>query len=295
MTAFSGEFVRFEVDGGIATIRLDRPPMNVLSAAVQEEIRAAAAEAARRPDVAAVVVYGGEKVYAAGADVKEMVDMSYPDMVERSGHLQSAFSAVAAIGKPTVSAITGYALGGGCELALCTDFRVAGRSAKLGQPEIMLGIIPGAGGTQRLPRLIGPARAKDLIFSGRFVDAQEALAIGLVDGSWTTTQVYPAARDLVGRLRGRARPGPSRGQGGDRPGPRDRSGDRPGDRADGCSAALFATADRTAGMTSFIASGPGKAVFEGADLVRRRHRMSRPDWRRCEVHRSPPHAAVGAV
>ncbi len=262
MTAFSGEFVRFEVDGGIATIRLDRPPMNVLSAAVQEEIRAAAAEAARRPDVAAVVVYGGEKVYAAGADVKEMVDMSYPDMVERSGHLQSAFSAVAAIGKPTVSAITGYALGGGCELALCTDFRVAGRSAKLGQPEIMLGIIPGAGGTQRLPRLIGPARAKDLIFSGRLVDAQEALAIGLVDAVVDDDQVYPAARDLIGRHVG----GPAMAlraakEAIDRGLETDLGTGLEIERM--AFSALFATADRTAGMTSFIASGPGKAVFEG--------------------------------
>jgi enoyl-CoA hydratase/carnithine racemase len=129
-----GEFVRLEVDGGIGTIRLDRPPMNALDAAMQEEIRAAATEAADRADVAAVVVYGGERVLAAGADIKEMQAMSYTDMVDRSAGLQSAFTAVARIPKPSVAAVTGYALGGGCELALCCDFRVAGESARFGQP-----------------------------------------------------------------------------------------------------------------------------------------------------------------
>src|SRR3712207_4766119 len=155
--------------------------MNALNAQVQEELRAIAQEITERDDLRAAVVYGGPKVFAAGADIKEMRGMSYTDMIDRSRDLQSAFSAVAAIGKPTVAAITGYALGGGCELALCCDFRVAGESAKLGQPEILLGVIPGAGGTQRLARLVGPARAKDLIFTGRFVAAAEALAIGLVD------------------------------------------------------------------------------------------------------------------
>ncbi|MGH3508207.1 MAG: enoyl-CoA hydratase-related protein, partial [Nocardioidaceae bacterium] len=159
-----GEFVRLDVADGVGTIRLDRPKMNALNVQVQEEIRAAAVEAAERDDVAAVVVYGGERVFAAGADIKEMAEMSYPDMARRSGPLQSALSAVARIPKPVVAAVTGYALGGGCELALCADIRIAADNAKLGQPEIMLGVIPGAGGTQRLSRLLGPARAKDLIF-----------------------------------------------------------------------------------------------------------------------------------
>ncbi|WP_300644606.1 enoyl-CoA hydratase/isomerase family protein, partial [Nocardioides sp.] len=166
-----GEVVRLEVEDGIGTIRLDRPPMNALDTELQEGIRAAATEAGERRDVAAVVVYGGEKVFAAGADIKEMQTMSYTDMVDRSAALQSAFTAVAKILKPTVAAVTGYALGGGCELALACDFRVAGAGAKLGQPEILLGIIPGAGGTQRLARLVGPARAKDLVYSGRHVKA----------------------------------------------------------------------------------------------------------------------------
>jgi enoyl-CoA hydratase/carnithine racemase len=151
------EFVNLEVDGGIGTIRLDRPPMNALNVQVQEEIRAAAHEASERDDVRAVVVYGGPKVFAAGADIKEMAGMSYTDMVQRSTALTSSFTAVARIPKPVVAAVTGYALGGGCELALCADYRVAADSARLGQPEILLGIIPGAGGTQRLSRLVGPS------------------------------------------------------------------------------------------------------------------------------------------
>lgn len=155
-----GEFVRVETAKGIATIRLDRPKMNALNRQVQEEI----AECARQVDadtgVHAVVVYGGERVFAAGADIKEMAGMSYADMSVHSGALQDCFTAVAQIGKPVIAAVTGYALGGGCELALCADIRIAGESAKFGQPEILLGIIPGAGGTQRLPRLVGPARAR---------------------------------------------------------------------------------------------------------------------------------------
>ena len=118
-----GEFVRLEVADGVGTLRLDRPKMNALNVQVQEEIRAAALDATANDDVRAVVIYGGERVFAAGADIKEMADMSYADMVKRAGPLQSSLSAVAAIPKPTVAAITGYALGGGCELALCADYR----------------------------------------------------------------------------------------------------------------------------------------------------------------------------
>ncbi len=257
-----GEFVRLEVEAGIGTIRLDRPKVNALNAAVQEEIREAAVEAGARRDVSAVVVYGGERVFAAGADVKEMQDMSYTDMVDRSAALLSSLGAVAAIPKPTVAAVTGYALGGGCELALSCDFRVAGASARLGQPEILLGIIPGAGGTQRLARLVGPARAKDLIFSGRFVDAAEALAIGLVDEVVPDAEVHAAARARVQAYVG----GPAYAL---------RAAKEAIDRgletdlATGLEiermlfAGLFATRDREIGMTSFVEHGPGKASFEG--------------------------------
>lgn len=259
---WSGRLVRLEVDAGVATIRLDRPTMNALDAAMQEEIRAAATEAARRPDVAAVVVYGGERVFAAGADIKEMQTMSYADMAERSGGLQSAFTAVAQIPKPTVAAVTGYALGGGCELALCCDFRVAGETAKLGQPEILLGIIPGAGGTQRLARLVGASRAKDLIFSGRFVGAAEALSTGLVDEVVPDADVYAAARARVARYAG----GPALAL---RAAKEAVDHGLDVDLATGLEierlqfAALFATRDREIGMTSFVERGPGKAAFEG--------------------------------
>ncbi len=192
-----GEFVRLDVADGIGTIRLARPPMNALNEQVQEELRAAAAEATADTAVRAVVVYGGEKVFAAGADIKQMTDMSYADMAARAAGLSSSLDSLAQIPKPVVAAITGYALGGGCEVALACDWRVVADDAKLGLPEITLGIIPGAGGTQRLPRLVGPARAKELIMTGRFVDAAEALAIGLADKVVPAAEVYETAVAMV--------------------------------------------------------------------------------------------------
>jgi enoyl-CoA hydratase/carnithine racemase len=176
-----GELVRLEVEGGVGTIRLDRPPLNAINEDLTGELLDAAQEAARRDDVGAVVLYGGEKVFAAGADVKMMAGMGPVEVRPMIMGLQEVFNAVEDIPKVTIAAVTGFALGGGCELAMCADLRFAAQNAKLGQPEILLGIIPGAGGTQRLPRLVGPARAKDLIFSGRQVGADEAERIGLVD------------------------------------------------------------------------------------------------------------------
>jgi enoyl-CoA hydratase len=219
-------------------------------------------EATERSDVRAVVIYGGEKVFAAGADIKEMVTADYAAMVERAGPLQAAFDALARIPKPTVAAVTGYALGGGCELALTADFRVCGDNAKLGQPEILLGIIPGAGGTQRLARLIGPAKAKDLVFSGRFVDAQEALAIGLVDKVVAPDDVYTAAVEMVARYV----TGPALAL---RAAKAAIDGGLDGDLASGLRletqlfTGLFATEDRAIGMASFVENGPGKAKFTG--------------------------------
>ncbi len=257
-----GEFVRLEVEASVGVIRLDRPKMNALNKQVQEELRAAAHEAADRKDVRAVVVYGGERVFAAGADIKEMAEMSYVDMADRSGALQSAFTAVARIPKPVIAAITGYALGGGCELALTADFRVCADDAKLGQPEILLGLIPGAGGTQRLARLVGPARAKDLIFSGRFVEATEALAIGLVDKVTPATEVYRTARDWAQRLAsGPAYALRAAKEAIDRGLETDLDTGLEIERSQ--FAALFATEDHAIGMRSFIESGPGKAAFVG--------------------------------
>jgi enoyl-CoA hydratase/carnithine racemase len=197
-----GELVRLEAEAGIGTIRLDRPPMNAINEELTRDLLAATQEAGRRDDIGAVVLYGGEKVFAAGADVKMMADMGANDVRPMIQGLQEVFSAVEDIPKVTVAAITGFALGGGCELALCADFRCAAEDARLGQPEIKLGIIPGAGGTQRLPRLIGPAKAKDLIYSGRMVDAKEAQEIGLVDVVVPADAVYQGALDYAKRYAG---------------------------------------------------------------------------------------------
>jgi len=257
-----GEFVKLEVDGAVGTIQLDRPPMNALNKQLQEEIRACAQEAAERADVRAVIVYGGPKVFAAGADIKEMVDMSYVDMSARARALSSSFSAVADIPKPTVAAITGYALGGGYELALCCDRRIVGDNAKLGQPEILLGVIPGAGGTQRLARLIGPAKAKDIIYSGRFVDAREALMLGMADEVVAPDDVYSAARSWAEQFAN----GPAQALAAAK---KAIDGGLDGDLRSGLNlesevfAALFATDDQAVGMRSFIENGPGKATFTG--------------------------------
>src|SRR5947207_2031285 len=166
--------------------------MNALNRALQDELRTAALEVGSRADVRAVVIYGGEKVFAAGADIKEMATTSAGEMAQNAARLQDAFTELARVPKPVVAAITGYALGGGLELALTADFRVAGDNARVGQPEILLGVIPGAGGSQRLPRLVGPAKAKDIVFSGRMVAAAAALQIGLVDQVVPDSDVYQA-------------------------------------------------------------------------------------------------------
>jgi len=257
-----GEFVRLEVDGAVGTIRLDRPKMNALNAQVQEEIRACAVEAAERDDIKAVVIYGGERVFAAGADIKEMKDVTYVDMLARADALQECFKAVARIPKPVIAAITGYALGGGCELSMCADFRVVADDAKLGQPEVLLGVIPGAGGTQRLTRLVGPAKAKDLCFTGRFVDAAEALAIGLADVVVPADQVYAKAVEMASSYAGAATVAIRAAKKAI-----DEGIEMDLDSAlrleSTLFAGLFATDDRSIGMESFVDNGPGKAAFTG--------------------------------
>ncbi|MBA8795499.1 enoyl-CoA hydratase/carnithine racemase [Friedmanniella endophytica] len=206
MTQTSGsggdEVVRLEVADGVATIRVDKPRMNALDADIQHRLGEAARACDARDDVAAVVITGGPQVFAAGADIKEMAGLDHAAMATRSARLQADFAAVARIGKPVVAAVNGYALGGGCELALCADARIAADDAVFGQPEIKLGLIPGAGGTQRLARLVGPARAKELIFTGRFVDAAEALALGLVDQVVPAAEVAERARAWAARFVG---------------------------------------------------------------------------------------------
>lgn len=254
------EFVRVDIDERIATIRLDRPPMNAINSAMQEELRAAAAQVAADADVRAVVLYGGEKVFAAGADVKEFAGQDHAFMARDAGRVTSSIDALARIPKPVIAAVTGFALGGGCEVALAADFRISADDAKWGQPEILLGIIPGMGGTQRLARLVGPAKAKDLIFTGRFVDAQEALEIGLVDAVVPVADVYESALAMASKLA----KGPALALAAAKAAI---DGGLDGDLGSGLRleshlfASLFATEDARIGIASFVEKGPGKAAF----------------------------------
>jgi enoyl-CoA hydratase/carnithine racemase len=255
--------VRLEVHGdGVGVIRLDRAPVNALDAAAQAGLRRAADEAAARADVRAVVLYGGPKVFSAGGDIKEMAGMSYEDMVGHAGRLQGAFTAVADIPKPVVAAVTGPALGGGCELALTADLRVCAADSVLGLPEILLGVIPGAGGTQRLPRIVGIAKAKDLIYTGRAVGAAEAERIGLVDRVVAAAEVLPEAMAIAHRFAA----GPAIALRAakaaiDRGANTDLASGLEMERS--LFAGLFATEDRLTGMRSFVTDGPGRARFSG--------------------------------
>jgi enoyl-CoA hydratase len=262
MPIFEEEFVRVEVEQRVAILQLIRPPMNALNLHMQRQIAQASNLVSGHKDVDAVVIYGGDKVFAAGADVKEMAPMSYADMAVSAHRLRESFDAVARISQPTIAGITGFALGGGLELAMCADFRVAGDNAKLGQPEIMLGIIPGAGGTQRLPRLIGSSRAKELIFSGRMISAQEALDIGLVNRICAPDSVLESSMEWARTFVN----GPKIALAAAK---RAVDNGLNTDLATGLSiettefAALFATEDQSSGMNSFVADGPGKAKFQG--------------------------------
>jgi len=256
------EFVTLEVDQGVGTIRLDRPKMNAIDEQLHREVRAAALEAGERADVRAVVLYGGERVFAAGADIKAMSSLDRTAMVAWGRELTNSFTAVARLPKPVIAAITGYALGGGYELALCADFRVMGGSARVGQPEIQLGVIPGAGGTQRLARLVGPAKAKDLIFTGRHVGAEEALEMGLADAVVPDEEVYATAVAMARKFAA----GPPLALAAAK-----RAIDEglDGDLATGLAleselfAELFDTEDQKTGMRSFLENGPGRATFTG--------------------------------
>ena len=257
-----GEFVRLEVADGIGTIRLDRPPVNAMNDQLTSELASAARAASDDGQVRAVIIYGGEKAFAAGADIGVMAEAGYAEMALRSSRLQEAMGLIAGLGKPVIAAITGYALGGGLELALAADFRVAGENARLGQPEILLGVIPGAGGTQRLPRLVGPARAKDLIFTGRAIRAPEAHAIGLVDLVTPDASVFEAAVTMARQYAA----GPALAL---RAAKQAIDFGLGVDLATGLElervqfAALFGTQDQRAGMRSFLENGPGKATFTG--------------------------------
>ncbi|MET7487850.1 enoyl-CoA hydratase-related protein [Streptomyces sp. NPDC005538] len=173
--------IRLDTDGPVVTVRLDHPPMNAFDSLQREELSARVRELADASAVRAVVLYGGERLFAAGADIKALAAMGPEEIRGWNRALQRTFEEVAHLPMPVIAAVTGYALGGGMELALAADYRVAAEDAVLGQPEVQLGIMPGSGGTQRLARLIGPSRAKNLLMTGRRVKAEEALRLGLVD------------------------------------------------------------------------------------------------------------------
>jgi enoyl-CoA hydratase len=255
------DFVRAERrSDGVAVVRISRPPMNALSLAVLAELGGVARELALDVGVKAVVVTGEGKAFAAGAEISEF---GGPDEARTvTDAFRQALDAVASIPRPVIAAVDGYALGGGLELALACDLRVMSERTRVGQPEILLGIIPGGGGTQRLPRLVGPARAKELIWSGRQVGAEEALAIGLVDRVSPAGEALDHALAWAGELAsgavvamGLAKLAIDRGL--------------EGPLADGLRleserfVEVFGTEDAAAGVRSFLEEGPGKAAFSG--------------------------------
>lgn len=246
-------------DDGVAVVRLDNPKVNALSTAVLAGIEAAAKELTVDPP-GAVVVTGGDKLFAAGADISEFGGPDEARVV--GGAFVRALDALAAVPRMVIAAVSGFALGGGCELALACDMRIASERAKFGQPEVLLGITPGGGGTQRLARLVGPARAKDLILTGRQVGAEEALRIGLVDEVVAPDELHPRAFALAGELAKGALAAQALAK---------RAIDEglSGTLADGIAleqsvfAESFATEDAKVGVASFLEHGPGKATFTG--------------------------------
>jgi enoyl-CoA hydratase/carnithine racemase len=257
------ERVRLETDGRVATVRLDHPPLNTFDTAMRTELAEITGFLADAGDVHVVVLHGGPRCFAAGADIRELAEMDYQRVLGWNRAMQRTLGRFAELPQPVIAAINGVALGGGLELALCADFRFAADDARLGQPEVLLGILPGSGGTQRLTRLIGPSVTKDLLMSGRQVSAPEALSLGLVNRVLPADEVYPTALEYAQTLAA---------------GPRfavraikeavDHGGD--GSLATGLAlernllAGLFATADRAEGMASFLRDGPGKARFGDA-------------------------------
>jgi enoyl-CoA hydratase len=189
-------------DAGLAMLLLSRPPTNAMTRQLYREIVTAADELGSRDDVAAVILFGGHEIFSAGDDVPELRTLTPPEADTAARVRREAVDAVAAIPKPTVAAITGYALGAGLTLALAADWRVSGDNVKFGVTEILAGLIPGGGGLDRLTRAAGASNAKELVFSGRFFDAEEALALGLIDEMVAPDDVYDAAAEWARRFLG---------------------------------------------------------------------------------------------
>lgn len=257
-----GEFVELDVTEQVGLVRLRRPPLNVLNRAVVRELAEVARIIAGDDAIRAAVLWGEGRHFSAGGDLEEFAAMSVPDIYAYGKELDATYRGLADIPKVTIAAVRGYALGGGCELALTADFRFASDRATFGLPEVQLGLIPGAGGTQRLPRLIGLARAKDLIFSGRHVKADEALALGLVDALYPAEELLDRAMEAAGRY---AR-GPSVALRVAKKAIDAAVGSTLGEGLDlerGLFSVLFGTEDWRRGAASFLQSGPGKATFVG--------------------------------
>jgi enoyl-CoA hydratase len=192
------ELLTFDVVDRIATITVNRPDkLNALNDAVMDELRTAIAEARRRPDVGAILLTGAGRAFVAGADISELVDQSAIEGKARAQRGQRVFRRFETSPKPTLAAVNGFALGGGCELAMACHMRIASDTAKFGQPEVKLGIVPGYGGSQRLPRLVGKGRALQLLLTGEMIDAAEALRIGLVNRVVPAAELITVARALL--------------------------------------------------------------------------------------------------
>lgn len=259
-----GEFVRIETGAAekVATLRLDRPKVNALNAQVVAELHQAVDELAALTDIRAVVIWGGPRVFAAGADINEFSGMNPDAARDLSQRINAAFRALESLPQITVCAINGYALGGGCELAMAAEFRLVGESAVLGQPEILLGIIPGGGGTQRLSRLVGITKAKELIYSGRTVKADEAVAIGLASAVYPDDELYDEAVKLA--VRHAAGPAAiAQAKKAILDGSFLALDEALAVEAEAF-AACFDTEDARIGVDSFLENGPGKAKFTGS-------------------------------
>ncbi len=244
---------------GVAVVTLNNPKVNALSQALLEALHDVALSLTADPP-GAVVITGGERIFAAGADISEFGDAVKAGTITETFHM--ALDAVAAIPRFVIAAVSGYALGGGCELALACDYRIAGERAVFGQPEVLLGIIPGGGGTQRLPRVVGRSRAKEMMITGRSVQAAEALRIGLADEVVATDELHPRALALAAEIAGGALQAQHLIK-------RAVDDGTEADLAAGLAIerelfeAVFHTADSRIGVESFLANGPGKAKFTG--------------------------------
>src|SRR5437867_5864076 len=193
------ENILVETHDGVGLIRLNRPQaLNALNAALIAELGQALAQFDQDQKIGAIVITGSEKAFAAGADIKEMASKSF--MEAYLGDFLASWDKVASQRKPVIAAVAGFALGGGCELALMCDFIIAAETAKFGQPEIQLGVMPGAGGTQRLTRAIGKSKAMDMVLSARMMDAAEAERCGLVARVVPLAELIPTVMDVARKI-----------------------------------------------------------------------------------------------